>query len=353
MDFIAQPFVFFLRWLYELTGNLGWSIIILTIVIRGALTPLTLPSLKSQKRMRALQPELKRLRAKHNGDAAAFGQAQMALFKEHKINPLAGCLPTLVQIAILFVLYHVLNQFIGEGRQGLIENVYFYGLNLTVPDRTFIIPVLAAGLQLILPVMLLPGLESHDIYPEKSKSKKTSELNKKETQQQDMAEMMQKQMMFVFPVMTGIMAATFPAGLGVYWVATTAFSLVQQYLVSGWGGLTRFMPSQIRKLGLPERAAKVFRISSSASAVSPTVSRAETLEKITNHGKQGATESSVSFAEAFARMAGKGSNTGKNSASSIVENAHSSTEKRKQPARKTVRKNAPNRKKQRNKQRRK
>lgn len=291
MDFISQPLVFVLHQLYDVTGNLGWSIIILTLLIRAATVPLTLPSMKSQKRMRALQPEIKRLRAAHDGNAAEFGKAQMALYKEHNINPLAGCLPTLVQIGILFLLYHVLNQFIGEGRSGLIENITFFGLNLTIPDRTYIIPLLAGGLQLLLSVMLLPGLESHDVFPDKSKSKAVSNANKKETQQQDMAEMMQKQMMFVFPVMTGIMAATFPAGLGVYWVTTTLFSLIQQYFVSGIGGLAKFLPKSLR----PKTAGTL------ANGNGSSVTRAETLEKISDHGKKGQ-GSSDAFAAAFARI---------------------------------------------------
>lgn len=331
MDVIAQPFLFLLHQLYEVTGNLGWAIIVLTLLIRAATVPLTLPSLKSQRRMRALQPELKKLRAQHEGNAAAFGQAQMVLFKEHQINPLAGCLPTLVQIGILFVLYHVLREFIGEGQQGLIENVNFYGLDLTVPDRTFVVPILAAGLQLLLSVMLLPGLESHDIYPEKSDSKEIREANKQETQQQDMAAMMQKQMMLVFPVMTGIMAATFPAGLGVYWVVSTAFSLVQQYFISGWGGLARFLPESIRKIGpQPEVIGHSH------------VSRAETIQKISQKG-QG---SSDDFAAAFAKIA-----TGKSSSKprETVEEAVIVPETRKPANRKTK----PSRKKQRSKKRRK
>lgn len=343
MDFIAQPFVFLLHQLYEVTGNLGWAIIALTLLIRAATVPLTLPSLKSQKRMRALQPEIKRLRAVHDGNPAAFGQAQMALYKEHNINPLAGCLPTLIQIGILFVLYHVLRQFIGEGQQGLIENINFYGVNLTIPDGTYILPILAGGLQLILSAMLLPGLESHDIYPEKSKSKEVSEANKKETQQQDMAEMMQKQMLFVFPVMTGIMAATFPAGLGLYWTVSTAFSLVQQYLISGWGGLARFLPAQIRGMG-PK----------SPSTGMKQVTRTETIEKISKR-TQKEQGSKDDFAAAFAKIAtGKAAASKKTSSSPVIEEAVivSSTQ-HSAPKKSRARKAQPGRKKQRSKKRRK
>jgi YidC/Oxa1 family membrane protein insertase len=337
MDFIAQPFVFLLHQLYEVTGNLGWAIIALTLLIRAATVPLTLPSLKSQKRMRALQPEIKRLRALHDGNPAAFGQAQMALYKEHNINPLAGCLPTLIQIGILFVLYHVLRQFIGEGQQGLIENINFYGLNLTAPDKTYVLPILAGGMQLILSAMLLPGLESHDIYPEKSESKEVSEANKKETQQQDMAEMMQKQMLFVFPVMTGIMAASFPAGLGLYWTVSTAFSLIQQYLISGWGGLARFLPANLRgNKGSP--------------LASTPVSRSETIEKIADR-PQTEQGSADDFAAAFAKIA-----TGKASSKvrpTVEDAVIVSSRKNASSQKKSSSKAKSNRKKQRTKKRRK
>lgn len=244
MDLLTQPLVWLLHELYNVTGNLGLSIIFLTLAIRGALLPLTLPALKSQKKIRALQPKLKELKDKHGEDKMALAQAQQALYKEHQVNPLGGCLPYLLQFVVLIALYHVLRQFIGEGANGLIENVTFLGVDLTQRDSTYIIPLLAAGTQFVMSLMIAPGAETRNLIPDSSSSAKVKKANEKEEDLADMAEMMQKQMMFVMPVMTGVFAASFPAGLGVYWVTTTLFSVVQQYFISGLGGLTHYLPGQ-------------------------------------------------------------------------------------------------------------
>lgn len=246
MDFITQPFFLLLTWLNNLTGNFGWSIILLTVIIRGALLPLTLPALKTQKKMRSLQPELTKLKEKYKDDKSALTQAQMSLYKEYDVNPLAGCLPYLVQFGILIALYSVLRQVIGGDAGDAFSNLTFLGVNLAQRDGTYLLPIMAAVLQFILSLMILPGTEHHDIVPDESKSKIDRELNKKEDDLQEMGAMMQKQMMFVLPVFTGVMAASFPAGIALYWVVTTLFSLVQQLFVSGPGGLTKYVPTFIK-----------------------------------------------------------------------------------------------------------
>lgn len=243
MDFITQPLFILLTWLYEFTGNFGLAIIAMTFLIRGVLLPLTLPALRAQKKMRSLKPELDKLKSKYKDDKSALGQAQLELYKEYDVNPLSGCLPYLVQFGVLIALYQVLRRFIGDGASGLIENITFLGVNLTEKDGTYVLPILAAALQFVLSLMILPGAESRDIIPDDSNSKIDKEMNEKEDDLQDMGAMMQKQMMFVMPVMTGIMAASFPAGLAVYWIATTLFSIVQQLFISGPGGLVKYTPS--------------------------------------------------------------------------------------------------------------
>ena len=116
----------------------------------------------------------------------------------------------------------------------------FLGLDLAKPDHTYILPILAGITQLFLSVMILPGAEKHDLVPNQSKSKKVQKENKKEGQTLEMAETMQKQMVFMMPAITAFMAARFPAGLALYWVVTTVFSVVQQYIVTGPGGITDY-----------------------------------------------------------------------------------------------------------------
>ena len=258
MNMVTEPLLLFLHWLYQVTGNLGLSIIALTLIIRGVLLPITLPALKSQKKMKALQPKLNELKNKHKDDKTALSQAQMNLYKENNVNPLAGCLPYLVQFAVLIALYQVLRRVLGEGASEIINNVTFLGIDLTVRDSSYILPVMAAALQLLLSFMIMPGAETRNVIPDNSSSKSVKQLNEKEEDIQDMAVTMQRQMMFVMPIMTGVFAASFPAGLSLYWVITTAFSVVQQWFTTGPGGLAKYLPGmKTETVNWPQEIAKI------------------------------------------------------------------------------------------------
>jgi YidC/Oxa1 family membrane protein insertase len=228
--------------IYSVTSNLGWTILAFTALVRALLLPLTVPSLKAQKAIQSLQPEVAALKKKHGKDAKAFQAAQMELYKKYNVNPLAGCIPQLVQIVILILLYQALIAFLKQDQiNGIVINPNFLWLNLSIPDPKFVIPVLAAVSQLILSVMLLPATEVRDIVPNNSKNKKIKEENKKEEDVADMAQSMQQQMLFIMPLMTGFFALRFPSGLGLYWIATTVLSIIQQYFISGPGGLTTYV----------------------------------------------------------------------------------------------------------------
>lgn len=236
--------------LYKVTGDLGVSIIALTFILRSILIPVTHPSLKSQQKIKELKPELDQLKKKHK-DKKVLQQKQMELYKKYNVNPLAGCLPQLAQLGVLIFLYQSLISFLGDTSSlGVEIDTRFFWMDLSLPDPKFVLPILAAGSQFILSLMLAPGAEVRDIVPNDSKLKKVKEANKKEENTADMAQSMQKQMMFIMPVMTGFIALKFPSGLALYWIASTVFSVIQQYFVSGPGGLTlyakRFM-GKIRK----------------------------------------------------------------------------------------------------------
>lgn len=240
-----QPIIdIFLQALVQLqavTGNLGISILLFTLIVRSLLLPLSLPTFSSQKKMKALQPELDKLKKKFKDDKKGFQNAQIELYKKYNLNPLSGCLPQVLQIAILLILYRVLVSFLAKGDiNGVHIDPQFFWLNLTKPDTTLILPILAAATQLILSVMILPGGEIPDVVPNNSKSLKVKNANKEEEKTAEMADMMQKQMLFVVPLMTGFFATRFPSGLALYWVATTVFSLIQQYFLVGPGGLTTY-----------------------------------------------------------------------------------------------------------------
>lgn len=239
---ITEPMAQLLTWLISLTGNLGWAIIALTVIVRTLLVPLTLPAqkkqIKARHKMKELQPEIAKLKKKHKNDRLAFSQAQMELMKEHGVNmTLSSLLLPLSQIVFLIALFSVLQNYLKGSEIG---DPLFFGLHLVTPDKTYILPILAGILQLILSAMLLPGLEGHDLIPDDTKNKKLKKANAKEEDTQEMAETMMQQSMFILPVITVLFSTRFPAGVALYWVATTAFSLVQQYAVSGWGGLARF-----------------------------------------------------------------------------------------------------------------
>lgn len=239
MAFLVEQFTQLLVFLNGFLGSLGWSIIAFTILIRGALLPLTLSSIRAQKKIKDLQPELKKLSNKFKNNKQALQKAQLELYQQYNVNPLAGCLPQIVQIFVLIVLYRALLTFL-NGNAELGADLHFLWLNLAQPDPTYVLPIVAAVSQLLLSLMIAPGAEIPDVVPNKGGSKKIKAANKKEEDTAEMAATMQQQMLFIMPIMTGVIAVRFPAGLALYWVAATLFSIGQQYYISGWGGLTSY-----------------------------------------------------------------------------------------------------------------
>jgi YidC/Oxa1 family membrane protein insertase len=238
MQFLTNGLLEVLVQLHNLTGNLGLSILLFTFIVRSLLLPLSLPAIQSQKKMKALQPELEELKKKHKNDKKNLQLAQMELYKKYNLNPLAGCLPQLFQIGILILLYQVLIEFVTKSEvHGVVLNPNFFWLDLAKTDPLYVLPILAGVTQLILSIMILPGGEVKDVIPNDSKNKLVQKENAKEEDMANMAANMQKQMLFFMPIMTGFIALSFPAGVSLYWVATTVFSIGQQVMFSGWGGL--------------------------------------------------------------------------------------------------------------------
>ena len=232
LNFLVNPITQLLIFLYGLTGNnLGFAIILLTLIIRAVLVPVTIPSLKSAKKLQELKPHLDRLKEKHK-DKQKLQLAQLELYKQHGINPASGCLPQIAQLLVLIALYQVFIEFINApGLNGRALNLNFFWLNLGKPDPYYILPALAGLSQLVFSLMMTSGLESHLKAPKDKKEKQ------KEENSMEMAQSLSQQMLLIMPVMTVLISLKFPSGLALYWVITTVFSLVQQYLVSGPGGL--------------------------------------------------------------------------------------------------------------------
>jgi len=195
---------------YTILGdNLGLAIIALTLVIKLALMPLTLNSLKSAEKMRRLQPRLNKLKKKHK-DPKKLQEAQLKLFKQHNVNPLASLVPQVVQIGVFILLYKLL---IGFLKTDQAISTTFLWLDLTKPDPYYILPVLAGLSQFGLSYLMKP---------------KTSPKESQGTAN-DITASMGKSMLYVMPLITAFFATKFPAGLVVYWITSNLFSLGQQY----------------------------------------------------------------------------------------------------------------------------
>jgi YidC/Oxa1 family membrane protein insertase len=236
---------------------LGFAIIALTIAIRLILYPLMNSQLKASKKMQDLNPHLKNLKAKHKNDAKMLQQETMRLYKEHGVNPAAGCLPVIVQLPIIWALYSVLQLIVKPGMATLKEintmlyssslklahpwDTYFFSLPLaqnpshllsTIGPVVLLIPVLTGIFQFIQSKMMLPAVP-------KPEDKKLSEIKTPpgEKKQEDFATAFQSQSLYIFPLMIGFFSYGFPIGLSLYWNTFTIFGIIQQYRISGLGGL--------------------------------------------------------------------------------------------------------------------
>lgn len=250
---LYQPIINALVFLNQLFGNFGLAIIVLTIIIRLLLIPLTLPSMRAATKMKELAPELEKLKKKHAGNKQKLAQAQMELYRRHGVNPAAGCLPQIIQIVVLIALYQAFAQVLktnGETIAKLNEVLYsslrlpleavintkFLWLDLNKPDlfqlsgMSFSLPgifLLAAALvQVLSSKMMQPSVELSQKQAKKTVAK-----------EDDIATAMQSQMLYLFPLMTILIGYSFPSGLVLYWLIFSISTAVQQYFISGWGGL--------------------------------------------------------------------------------------------------------------------
>jgi len=247
MNLFIGFFTSILVFLDSIFNNLGITIIVFTILIRLALLPLTLPSVKSSKKIQELQPEIKKLKEKFGKDKQALALAQSQLYKSYNINPLAGCLPQLLQLFILIVLYQAIIKLFNSPELNF--NLNFLWVNLGQPDSIYVLPVIAGFTQFLLSLMISPAVQTRDVVKNDSKLKPIQEANKKEEDIAEMATTMQQQMIFLMPIMTIFIALKLPSGLALYWIAGTIITMVTQYFVSGWGGLATYWNKYIATFG--------------------------------------------------------------------------------------------------------
>jgi YidC/Oxa1 family membrane protein insertase len=194
---------FVLETLFAITSaagfaSYGWAIILLTIIVKMALYPLTVKQVKSMKAMQELSPKMKKIQEKYKDNPQVMQQKIGALYKEAGVNPLAGCLPLLIQMPILMGMYYSLYNF----SYPTPESAYFLWMtSMSDPDPLYILPVLSAL---------------------------TTFLQQKMTTT-DSNNPQMKMMMFIMPLFIGWISINFPSGLVLYWVTMNVVQIIQQW----------------------------------------------------------------------------------------------------------------------------
>ena len=204
MDWIAEKLLSFLVYLKGLCGSYGWSIIIITIIVRMLFWPITQKANKSMKRMQKLQPKMKKIREKYKDDSQTMNAKVMELYREEKVNPLGGCLPILLQIPVFIALYSTLN-----GAVELRQVPFWWIHDLAKPDTVATVFGLAIN-PLIIAMTALMVLQQR-LTPAA------------------MDPAQQKMMMFM-PVMMLFMLYSLPAGLTLYWTVSQSLAILQLLL---------------------------------------------------------------------------------------------------------------------------
>ena len=233
---------------YSIFGDIGIAIILLTIVIKTILLPLTRAQIVSQRRMQMIQPEVRALQQKFKGNRAKVNEETMRLYRERGINPASGCLPAVLQLFLLIPIYSVIStglaapdissalQIFGQpvlqGLQCVAPGTGSPCIDPTInwlgdlpshrPEILFTLPVINFGISgLALVAAFLQLIQTRMAAPHTTDPQQAS----------------QQRIFLILPLISIVYGAILPAGLFVYWIVFTIYSIVQQYLVTGWGSL--------------------------------------------------------------------------------------------------------------------
>ncbi len=208
---------------YDVFHDFGLVVLALTLLVRGALWPLTHKTLANQKAMLEIQPKLKEVQAKYKDNKEEQAKAMMALYKEHKVSPLTSCLPLLIQLPLFIALYRVLSAGLkSQGfadlysfvpNPGTISTLSLHFLDISKPS--IVIAILAAAAQ---------------FWQAKMMQRKDVAVHSKESQDEDTMAIMNKQMLYMMPAMTLFIGWRLPAGLTLYWLFTNLAMVLQQKL---------------------------------------------------------------------------------------------------------------------------
>jgi YidC/Oxa1 family membrane protein insertase len=229
MDFhinipIWNQFVDVLAWtldsLANLTGSAGLGIIAFTILFKTLVMPLTVKALRSSKAMQELQPKIKELQKKHGNDRQRLSQETMALYQQYQVNPMAGCLPMVIQLPIFLGLYQAIYRLSSSGT-GLWAEGFLWLPSLAQPDPWHVLPIMAAVFQFVQTQMMRPAHQPKSSDPQQA---------------------MMNTMMNFMPLTVIFFGWNFASGPVLYWAAQSIYSVIQQWFITGWGRMIEWAP---------------------------------------------------------------------------------------------------------------
>jgi YidC/Oxa1 family membrane protein insertase len=293
VGFLQNVLLTFNSW----TGNGGLAIILFTVLARLVILPLTLKSLQSTRKMQELQPQIKEIQRKYGKEPQKLQEETAKLYREYRVNPVGGCLPMFLQLPIFFGVYqaviHLTQVSVAEGVAGTITRILGQsGINVATipvlgtsqlsgpflwitelgrPDPYYILGVLSLVFQLIVQLMAMPRVQ--------------------DAQQKAMS-----QSMLILPLMFAYIGFTFPAGAVLYWVVGSILSMIQQYVISGWGSLANYLKFLPPDRGLfppatSATAAGAANGSAAAAEDAPKLTFWDVLRPLTEQGSNAVVES--------------------------------------------------------------
>jgi len=196
---IARPLFWLLKLFYKVIGNYGWTIVLLTIIVRIPFIPLLNKSQKSMKKLQDIQPHMAAIREKYKKDPQKMQKEMMGLYKKHKVNPMGGCLPMLTQLPVFLALYKIL--LIAIELRG--APFILWITDLSVKDPYYIFPVLM-GITMVIQQKMTPTTMD----PKQAK------------------------LMMLMPIIFTFMFLSFPTGLVLYWLVNNALGIIQQFYIN-------------------------------------------------------------------------------------------------------------------------
>ncbi len=222
---LYQPILNLFVWLYNLMGDAGLVIIVITIAVRLVLYPFYKKQMSAQKSMQDIQPKVAALKEKYKDNKEEQARKMMELYKENSVNPFSSCLPVLIQFPLFIAVYQVLRD--GLTKPESLDILYSFVARPEMIDPSFLGLVDLSQSNVVLAV--LAGVAQ--FFQAKMLTKKRPEIKSEGSKDEDTMAIMNKQMMYIMPAMIVFFGLTLPSGLALYWVISTSFMILQQVLV--------------------------------------------------------------------------------------------------------------------------